>query len=313
LLFAVTGRPDTKEYHFSEDWGNVLQVALAGYSYGNGQAMEPFISRDGKWFFFNSRNVGDNTSLQYGAIKSPYQVNFIATIGGEANGPIPHLDAVPAMTDSYDFFWVSTRNYPQDYENLQHGIFDPVLGTIPKAEPVHGDFYIRESGWIVMDQEINRDGSILFYVNALFSNPPGDMPLFSNISLALRNPDGSFSQHPNAIDIMKTVNLVNGAQYLRYGPSSTGTDGLKLYFTVRVNEPVLSALYVANRNSPDEPFGTPQRITLNSGNGAEPEAPTLSADGNLMMYSRMGCVSKYNCSVIFIYKMDRLSNQINIF
>jgi len=76
------------------------------------------------------------------------------------------------MTDQNDFFWVSDRNYPQDYENVQHGIFDPVTGSIPSAEPVHGDFYIRQPLWIVMDQEINRDGSILFYVNAQFGNPP---------------------------------------------------------------------------------------------------------------------------------------------
>jgi len=203
------------------------------------------------------------------------------------------------MTDQNDFFWVSTRNYPQSYENLQHGIFYPENGSIPVAEPVHGDFYIREPYWIVMDQEINRDGSILFYVNALFGNPPGALPIFSNISLATRNPDGSFTQHPRAIDIMKTVNLVNGAQYLRYGPSSWGTDGLELYFTARLNDFIVSALYVAKRTGPDEPFGIPERIVIPVGpTYNEPEAPTISSDGTLMMFSRIDCLYKQGCHTL---------------
>jgi len=145
------------------------------------------------------------------------------------------------MDDDYNFVWVSTRNYPQDFENLQHGVFDQVTRNIPVATLVHGTFYIRELIWIVMDQEINRDGSLLFYVNAHFANPPGEIPLFSNISLAIHNPDGSYREHPNAVEIMYWINNYIPSQYLRYGPSSLGTQGLELFFT--------NILYQTNRMS----------------------------------------------------------------
>jgi len=219
----------------------------------------------------------------------------LGKIGGQANGPIPHLDAVPAMDDNNNFYWVSTRNYPEVWENLQHGIFDPVRGVVPVAAPVMGDIYVRALVWIVMDQEINKDGSILFYVNAQFDIPPGPVPRFTNISMATRNPNGSFSNHPNAVQILREVNNAVNPTYLRYGPSSLGTNGLELYFTVLVHEPVVAGLFVAKRTSPDEPFGVPERIPIPSG-CIQPEAPTLSADGNLMMIT---------CSDLQIYSMQR--------
>jgi len=161
-----------------------------------------------------------------------------------------------------------------------------------------------------MDQEINVDGSLLFYVNALFDNPPGPIPLFSNISLAVRNDDGSFSEHPNAIAIMQNVNNVVDPSFLRYAPSSLGIDSLELYFTTRVNEKVVSGLFVATRDSRDAPFGIPQRIVIPPGGSyIEPEAPTLSADGNLMMFSRIDCPEKQGCNYINIYSLQRQQNQ----
>jgi len=266
--------------------------------------MEPFISRDGKWLFFNSRNAGPDTALHYGLFINSTTVRYMGRIGGAANAPLPHLDAVPAMTDNYEFVWISTRNYAQNYEAVFQGTFDPVYGTIPTATPVHGNFYIREPVWIVMDQELNRDGSILFYVNAHFGFPPGPLPIFSNISLALRNPDGTYSEHPKAAEIMKTVNAADPT-ILTYAPSSLGTDGLELYYSQG------GALFVTRRNSPDEPFGTPELINLPcSGDWTEPEAPTLSSDGKLMIFNRMDCKTVVGCPYINIYKMDRLSKPI---
>jgi len=236
-------------------------------------------------------------------------VKYLGQMGGQANGPIPHLDAVPSMDRNNIFYWVSTRNYPQVIENLQTGTFDPAFGSIPLARPVLGDIYIKSSpgqNWIVMDQEVNRDGSIMFYVNARFADPPGPNPVFSNISLATRNADGSFSKHPNAEEIMRTVNNVVDPIYLRYGPSSLGTEGLELYFTTRVNESVISGLFYAKRDTIDSAFGIPERIPIpvTPGRYIEPEAPTLSDDGSLLMFGRIDCPDKY-CQNINIYSMDR--------
>jgi len=319
VLYAVTTPQPTHQphnYNYSDEWGNCSRVLLYGYTYDYAQAMEPFLSRDGKYLFWNSVNTGSNTSLHYGFLLNATSVRYLGELGGQANGIIPHLDAVPAMTDNNDFYWVSTRNYPQDIENLQHGTFDPRYGTVPIATPVHGDFYIKEPGeiWIVMDQEINRDNSLLFYVNAHFADPPGPLPIFSNISLAVRNADGSFTEHQNAIEIMRTVNNVVAPTYLRYGPSSLGTDGLELYFTVRTGEEVVSALFVAKRDSRESPFGIPERIVIKSQSTEylEPEAPTLSADGSLLMFSRIDCPIKVGCTRLYIYSMPRQTRDARV-
>jgi len=146
--------------------------------------------------------------------------------------------------------------------------------------------------------------ALLFYVNALFDFPPGPTPVFSNISLAQKQPDGSWRKHPRAQEIMREVNNYLPNQ-LRYAPSSTGTDGLELYFTIRVPEPVVSGIFVSRRNSINDPFGPPQRIPipLDFGSYLEPEAPTISPSGDIMMFSRLDCESKVGCIRINIYAL----------
>jgi len=215
-------------------------------------------------------------------------------------------------TKNIIFFWVSTRDYPQNKQNLQSGVFDPISGAVPRASHVVGDFYAKSQDccWITMDQELNIDGSLLFFVNAFFPSPPGQIPLFSNISFAMRNPDGTWSEHPRAIQIMATVNNVVDPKQLRYGPSSLGVDGLELYFTVRVPEDVVSGLFVAKRSSRDSVFGVPERIQIPpSSSYLEPEAPTLSTDGTLMMFNRLDCSGKTGCQYVNIYSMTRNLSQ----
>eukprot|EP01006_Ploeotia_vitrea_P000387 TRINITY_DN102969_c0_g1_i1.p1 TRINITY_DN102969_c0_g1~~TRINITY_DN102969_c0_g1_i1.p1 ORF type:complete len:349 (+),score=18.77 TRINITY_DN102969_c0_g1_i1:45-1049(+) len=290
-------------------WQHIQRVRIEYYE--REDSMEPFLSRDGKWFFFNTQNIGDNTTLQYCKFNGPANVQWLGEIKGEANGPVPHLDAVPAMTNNNDFFWVSTRGWPSNPMNLEMGTFKD--GVVPKATHVKGSFYQKvhhpTQNWIVMDQEINQDGSLLFYTNALFGSPPGPIPLFSNISFATKQPDGSWSEHPHAVTIMHSINNFVSSKHLRYGPSSLGTDALEFYFTCRVpNAPRVSELFVATRKHVDDPFGQPTQIIIPNphyDDYLEPEASTISADGKLLMFSRMDCEGKAGCNYLHIYSMQR--------
>jgi len=280
--------------------------------------MEPFIDRTGPYLFWNTRNLGDNITLFWGKLNSMNGVFSVDTIGqlqGYVNGPVPHLDAVPSMDLSHNFYWVSTRNYPQNPQNLMTGVFNYAFGGCNNVFHVPGTFYVidRECCWITMDQEINEDGSMLFYVNAFFPFPPGQIPQFSNISVAIRNPaDGSWMEHPRAKEIMATVNNVVDPTQLRYSPSTLGPDSLELYFTVRIpNDPKVSAIFVAKRTSKDEPFGQPERIysisnPKSSNPFLEPEAPTISRDGQTLMYDRLDCLDKYGCNSSHIWFVKRV-------
>jgi hypothetical protein len=238
-------------------------------------------------------------------------VHIIGQLQGNINGPVPHLDAVPSMDENHNFYWVSTRDYPDNPENLMTAVFDYTLGGSNNVYHVPGSFYVKnqECCWITMDQEINSDGSLLFYVNAFFSDPPGQIPLFSNISVAVRNPaDGTWMEHPNAKEIMATVNNVVDPKQLRYSPASLGPQSLELYFTVRIpGDPQVSGIFVVKRNTSTEAFGPAERIysTYRPGGFLEPEAPTISSDGKILMFNRLDCAEKVGCNSSNMYYMVR--------
>jgi len=314
LLFAVLFIDALLCYNINLEWGEPQLVELSGYTEDSSQAMEPFLSRDGRWLFWNTRNEGENVSLHWGRVISPTQVQWMGLIGGQANGPVPHLDAVPAMDMNNNFYWVSTRDYPDDIQNLQTGQFNPTSGSIPVANHVRGDFYHSNSPqccWIAMDQEINADGSLLFYVNAYFPFPPGPTPTFTNISFAVKNSDGTWSEHPRAAEIMASVNNVVSPAQLRYAPSSVGTQALELYFTVQIpDDSEGSGIFVATRNSSTDAFGEPERIEILDSQKffVVPEAPTLSPDGSYMLFDRVDCDDS-GCNEVHIYQMARNSRK----
>jgi len=286
------------------DWTTPQMMKVQGYP--GTELMEPFLSRDGKWLFFNSRNVGNNITLHYASLRSPVLSFYMGQLGGDVNGPVPHLDAVASMDNKNNFFWISTRGYPENIQNVMTGRFQN--GMVPKASHLPGDFYILPTNdklWIIMDQEVNEDGSILFFCNAAFKIPPGSEPMFSNISIALRSTNGTYLKHPNAEAIMKNVNNLFGSN-LKFAPSSLGVNSNELYFTARrTGDPKISAIYVAKRNGRDDVFGEPVEVpTSTQDRYLEPEAPTISRDGKLMMFNRIDCGSK-SCTNINLYSISR--------
>jgi hypothetical protein len=123
LLVLLCFSSLSNAYQNNTEWGNITRLYLQGFHWNYSQAMEPFLARNGPWLFWNTRNVGDNISLHYGTYDQEQGqiVKYIGPLTGQANGKIPHLDAVPSMDKMNNFYWVSTRDYPQNPENLQQG------------------------------------------------------------------------------------------------------------------------------------------------------------------------------------------------
>jgi hypothetical protein len=128
------------------------QVAINGY---NSNAMEPFITKDGLYLFFNDSNDAVNTSLHYALCMNDTIFSYAGEIAG-VNGTPPHLDAVASMDENNVFYFVSLRNYPAVPENYQTGNFSN--GSVTGIRPVAGNFYIGSPQWIVMDAEISGSG-----------------------------------------------------------------------------------------------------------------------------------------------------------
>ena len=252
-------------------------VAITGYT---DQAMEPSISRDDNYLFFNSLNDGVDTSLYYAQRGTDYVTFNSATRIDGVNGSSPHLDAVASMDTGDNFYWISTRNYitnpPADYRSVFTGVFSS--GNVTGIQAISGDFYVESPGWIVMDAEISSGGLDLYFVNAFFSG--GAVPDRSDIGVAHWDVDStSFITDVNSSTIMQNINT---NRCLEYAPSISA-DGLKLFFTRLDLCTTKSQILVAERTSTTGSFGAPQRIGLITG---FVEAPSISADGNRLYYHR---------------------------
>lgn len=274
-------RPGNISEAVSKEFANEQKVNIRGYA---GNAMEPFISRNGPYLFWNSLNDGKDTSIFYAQKIDDVNFQLVGKVNN-INGEPPHLDAVASMDKDGNFYWVSTRNYPRIFENYLNGKFHN--GSVTEIAPVDGDFYIRKLGWIIMDAEISPDGSSLFFVNAKFTGQPG--PVESDIGIALKIKD-KFIKDPHSDYLLRNINT---RDYLEYAPSTTA-DGLELFFTrLKQNE---TKIYVAKRKSTSEPFGKPELVDIK---GSIPEAPSITPDGKNLYYH------KKDGQYYQIYKMAR--------
>ena len=259
------------------------KVTINGY---DSHAMEPFITRDGNYLFFNSLNDGRNTSLCYASRVDDATFTYIGTIDG-VNGRPPHLDAVPSMDSDGRFYYISKRSYGCDYSTVFSGNF--LNGRVLDVDVQPGNFYKRSPGWVVMDAEISPDGNMLYFVNAHFKG--GRVPDRADIGVA-RIANGDFNITANSSDIMKSINTEEGIEYA----PSISSDGLELFYTSFNKCTSLPEILIAKRGSLSEPFHTPERISTLSG---FVEAPSIAHDKKTLYYH-----SKIN-GIFTIYKASR--------
>ena len=144
-------------------FSSATEVTINGLSF---DAMEPFLSPDGNYLFFNNINDGINTKLYYATKVNATTFNYEGELVGANQTTTPHLDAVADMDRDGNFYWTSTRNYPTELNNLFHGTFSN--GTINAIARVQGDFNRNTPGWLVMDHGISLDGQFLYFNNARF-------------------------------------------------------------------------------------------------------------------------------------------------
>jgi hypothetical protein len=94
-------------------FGPPVQVSIAGY---DGDLMEPFLTRDGRYLLFNNRNVpATNTDLQIARVVDPLHMVYLGPIAG-ANGA--SLDAVASVDRFNRLIFVSVRDYAQSFSSL---------------------------------------------------------------------------------------------------------------------------------------------------------------------------------------------------
>jgi hypothetical protein len=247
-------------------FGEPRRVTIRGYE---GDAMEPFLTRDGRFLLFNNRNDPRiNTNLHYATRVDELTFEYRGEIKGVNT---PALEGVPSMDSAGNFYFISTRSYGQTFSTLYRDRFSD--GAVSAVELVSG-VSRRQPGIVMFDAEISADGSTLWVVDGEFSGGPH--PRSADIVIAVREGNG-FRRLPASAELLKNVNT----SALEYAPA-VSRDGLELFFTRAAGS--MPSIYRAARRSDREPFAAPERVAVISG---FVEAPALTADGRALYYHKL--------------------------
>jgi Tol biopolymer transport system component len=265
----------------TNEFQNPQRVTIEGY---DGDAMEPFVSRDGKYLFFNNLNEPKvNTNLHWAERIDDLHFKY----RGEMQGVnTPALEGVASMDRDGNFYFVSNRSYDQTASTLYRGKF--AEGVVSGVELVPG-VSLAKPGIVNFDAEISADGNTLYFIESefsLFGQPKNARILYA------RRIGNTFVRDANSAAILKTINT----DALNYAPATPANE-LEIFFTrVGAQGP---AIYVAKRASKTMPFGEPLRLSAIDG---FVEGPTLSPDELALYYHK-----KENGRLV-IYRVTRALN-----
>jgi Tol biopolymer transport system component len=240
-------------------------VVIRGYT---GNAMEPFVSPDGKYMLFNNSNSATHTTLSYATRLNDTTFVYGGNVGG-AND-LHSLTAVPTVTADGTLYFISTRSYSQTlstvYEaQFRNGKATGVALVVGLAAP--------RPGIVNFDVDVASDGHSLYVSQGTFSG--GSSPDAASIVLYTRRAEG-FVRDPSSDRLMKDVNDPSALNYA----ADISPDGLVLFFT-SADAGIPPRIYRAERSDSSRPFGNVQLVGAATG---YVEAPSLSGDGHLLYY-----------------------------
>jgi hypothetical protein len=161
-------------------------------------------------------------------------------------------------------------------DNLHRG--DYSNGAVTNVNRVHGNFYVYQPGYIVMDAAVTYDGSELYYCNAFFDTCV--IPCEASLGIASKVNDSTFNTIAASQSILQHV---NDTDYCVYAPQLS-TDGLELYFTRYLIGGLSTEICVSVRPTVADTFSSP--LVLISDFPNVPEAATLNTANTMMYYHK---------------------------
>ena len=249
----------------SNAFQNPQRVTIEGY---DDDAMEPFITRDGKYLFFNNLNEPKvNTNLHWAERVDDLHFKYRGEIQGVNT---PDLEGVPSMDRDGNFYFVSNRSYSKTASTLYRGKFAD--GVVTGVELVPG-VSLAKPGIVNFDAEISADGNTLYYVESpfsIFGHPKSVRILFA------RRSGNTFVRDPASASILKAID----SNAWNYAPATSASE-CEIFFT-RVG-PLGPAIYMAKRANKMQPFQEPLRLSAITG---FVEGPTLSPDELSLYYHK---------------------------
>ena len=241
-------------------------VTISGYG---GDAMEPFVTRDGQWLLFNSASLpGVDVDIHVARAIDSLEFEYVGRLTG-ANSTA--LDATPTVDAQGTMYFYSTRDVPRLGYTVHRARFangtassPAVVPGMPRGPDVH-----------VFDVEISADGETLYCSNGIYRSRA--WPEEADLFIARRRGD-AFVRDPDSRRIFAAINTDDA---LEYG-AAVSRDELEIFFTRQRGK--VSAIHRATRASRSDPFGLPERIAAITG---YVEAPSVSGDGRAIYYHEL--------------------------
>jgi hypothetical protein len=275
LIILVVSQINRTKYpevinEISTEFSNEQKVEIIGY---DGDAMEPHISRDEKYLFFNTHQPKDlfyAQRIDYTTFEFKGEILGINT---------PAVEGTPSLVNGSRLYFVSTRDFERG--TIYSGIF--LDGAVEELIRIPGSINVNKSGWLNMDVWVSPDGKHMYTSHANFKHgtPPSD----SDIRYAIKEGD-EFNIPDNKMEILKNINTEYA---LEYAPELSD-NGLELFYSqLTFTKPNLDKLYHAKRKSIDKPFGKPKLImeAYITDKNSFFEAPTITSDGKRLYYHKM--------------------------
>jgi len=258
------------------EFRNEQKVIIIGYS---SNAMEPFISKDGNYLFFNNLQGANGKELYYAERVDDTTFKFKGEIQGVNSTAV---DGNPTMDERHNFYIISTRNLDTGIKTIYGGIFNN--GIVTGLHEINGTINISTPYWINMGVEVSKNGNILFVSSAKF-NIGENSPNKGNIRFAIKS-GNEFNIPNNETDILANINTDGSIEYA----GELSADELELFYSqVTLSSPPVFKLYYAKREQSNGKFGSPISITEPFvGNlNAFVEGPSLSNDGKRLYYHKL--------------------------
>jgi len=258
------------------EFTNEQKVSITGYS---SDAMEPFISKNGSYLFFNNLQGVNGKELYYAERINDTTFKFKGEIQGVNS---TEVDGNPTMDEQNNFYFISTRNLNNGIKTIYAGVFSN--GTVTALHEINGTINISTPYWINMGVEISKDGNTLFASNAKF-NIGENFPHQGNIRFAIKS-GNEFNIPNNEADILANINTDAAIEYA----GELSANELELFYSqVTLSNPPVFKLFYAKREQASGVFGNPISITEPfAGNiNAFVEAPSLSNDGKRLYYHKL--------------------------
>jgi hypothetical protein len=247
---------------------------------------EPFISRDGRFLFFNSGNKENHKDLHFAEWENG-RWRYRGEIGPKVNTG-DEVEGNPTMDARYNFFYIDSATRTM----VRQSRFHPHSGKLGRSirevtgvpKRVVKPFRYFQGN---MGVEVSADGKTLFFSRATWRMKGLKLGPFedSDILFCQRRNGRLVYNETQAKRIMKNVNTPD----MEYA-ASISADGLELFFTrlplagLRQGKP-RSSIMRATRNSPAEPFGMPEIIDA-IGSDDFVEGPSIGPDGRELYYHK---------------------------